>query len=30
MVQVNSEVSEAVLQDLRKIEAVQIAKAIRF
>ena len=30
VVQVDSEVSEAVLQDLRKIEAVQVAKAIRF
>jgi D-3-phosphoglycerate dehydrogenase len=30
VVQVDSEVSEAVLQDLRKIEAVEVAKAIRF
>jgi D-3-phosphoglycerate dehydrogenase len=30
VVQVDSEVSEAVLQDLQKIEAVQVAKAIRF
>ena len=30
VVQVDSEVSEAVLQDLRKIEAVRVAKAIRF
>jgi len=30
VVQVDSEVSDAVLQDLRKIEAVQVAKAIRF
>ena len=30
VVQVDSEISEAVLQDLRKIEAVEIAKAIRF
>jgi len=30
VVQVDSEVSEAVLQDLRKIEAVEAAKAIRF
>jgi len=27
---VDSEVSETVLQDLRKIEAVEAAKAIRF
>jgi len=30
VVQVDSEVSETVLQDLRKIEAVEVAKAIRF
>ena len=30
VVQVDSDVSEAVLQDLRKIEAVEVAKAIRF
>jgi len=30
VVQVDSQVSEAVLQDLRKIEAVQVARAIRF
>jgi len=30
VVQVDSEVSEAVLQDLRKIDAVEVAKAIRF
>jgi len=30
VVQVDSEVSDAVLQDLRKIEAVAVAKAIRF
>jgi hypothetical protein len=30
VVQVDSEVSEDVLQDLRKIEAVEVAKAIRF
>ena len=30
VVQVDSDVSEAVLQDLRKIEAVEVAKAIHF
>jgi D-3-phosphoglycerate dehydrogenase len=30
VVQVDGEVSEAVLQDLRKIDAVEVAKAIRF
>jgi D-3-phosphoglycerate dehydrogenase len=30
VVQVDSDVSDAVLQDLRKIEAVAVAKAIRF
>jgi D-3-phosphoglycerate dehydrogenase / 2-oxoglutarate reductase len=30
VVQVDSDVSEAVLQDLRKIEAVEVAKPIRF
>ena len=30
VVQVDSEISEAVLQDLRKIAAVEVAKAIRF
>ena len=30
VVQVDSSVSDTVLQDLRKIEAVQVAKAIRF
>lgn len=30
VVQVDSEVSDIVLQDLRKIEAVEVAKAIRF
>lgn len=30
VVQVDSEVSDGVLQDLRKIEAVEVAKAIRF
>jgi D-3-phosphoglycerate dehydrogenase len=30
VVQVDSDVSDAVLQDLRKIEAVEMAKAIRF
>lgn len=30
VVQVDSEVSEAVLQDLRKIDSVEVAKAIRF
>jgi D-3-phosphoglycerate dehydrogenase len=30
VVQVDSEVDEAVLQDLRKIDAVEVAKAIRF
>jgi D-3-phosphoglycerate dehydrogenase len=30
VVQVDSEVSDTVLQDLRKIEAVEVAKAIRF
>jgi len=30
VVQVDSEVSEDVLRDLRKIEAVEVAKAIRF
>ena len=30
VVQVDSEVNEAVLEDLRKIDAVEVAKAIRF
>jgi D-3-phosphoglycerate dehydrogenase / 2-oxoglutarate reductase len=30
VVQVDSEINEAVLQDLRKIDAVEVAKAIRF
>jgi D-3-phosphoglycerate dehydrogenase len=30
VIQVDSEISEAVLQDLRKIDAVEMAKAIRF
>jgi D-3-phosphoglycerate dehydrogenase len=30
VVQVDTEVNEAVLEDLRKIDAVEVAKAIRF